>query len=48
MRLTLERDNGESFTIQTDKEPEGPLLQMMQDMCILLDDWAKERDKDRQ
>jgi hypothetical protein len=47
MRLTLELDDGQTFTIQTDKEPEGHLLETMQDMCILLDDWAHTRPSSR-
>jgi hypothetical protein len=44
MKLTLVRDNGEQFSIVTDKEPEGPLVTHMQQMCVMLDDWAKARD----
>jgi uncharacterized protein (DUF2249 family) len=45
MKLTLELDNGKTFGITLDKDPE-PLLETMQDMCVLLDDWAKSWDKD--
>jgi hypothetical protein len=45
MKLTLERDNGDTFTVTIEEQPEGPLVKTMQGMCVLLDSWATERDK---
>jgi hypothetical protein len=44
MKLTLELDNAKSFTISLDQDPERR-LETMQQMCTLLDDWAKEWEK---
>jgi hypothetical protein len=44
MKLTLELDNGEANTINMEGEPDNR-LQSLQGMCILLDMWATERDK---
>jgi hypothetical protein len=44
MKLTLELDNGETNTINMEGEPDNR-LQSLQGMCILLDMWATERDK---
>jgi hypothetical protein len=44
MKLTLELDNGKTNTI-TLPSFAGDRLKTLQDMCILLDMWAAERDK---
>jgi hypothetical protein len=44
MKLTLELDNGKTCTI-TLPSLAGDRLKTMQDMCVLLDHWASERDK---
>jgi hypothetical protein len=46
MKLTLELDNGKTLAIVLGKNPE-PLLETMQDVCVLLDDWAKDWDRDK-
>jgi hypothetical protein len=43
MKLILERDCGDKFGITVEGEA---TLETMQGLCVLLDDWAKERDKD--
>jgi hypothetical protein len=45
MRLTLDID-GKLNSVVTDDKPTDR-LKAMQDMCILLDAWATERDKDK-
>jgi hypothetical protein len=45
MKLTLELDEDKTFSIVLDKAPEHR-LETMQQMCTLLDDWAKEWTKE--
>jgi hypothetical protein len=47
MKLTLELDNGKTNTIRSfgGGSFAGDRLKTLQDMCVLLDHWASERDK---